>query len=78
MPILFLLVTGFLLFTTLLPDPAAGLKGINPNALIGLGLIASGLPVYWYLSRRNRVAYEGTPANEDEPPAQENVKDDER
>src|ERR1044071_5351699 len=77
-PVLFLLVTGFLLFTTLLPDPAAGLKGITPNALIGLGLIASGLPVYWYLSRRNRVAFEGTPAGEDEQLAQENVKDDER
>lgn len=65
-PVLFLLVTGFLLFTTLLPDPAAGLKGINLNALIGLGLIASGLPVYWYLSRRNRVAYEEAPAPEDD------------
>jgi basic amino acid/polyamine antiporter, APA family len=57
-PILFLLVTGFLLFTTLLPDPSAGLRGINLNALIGLGLIASGLPVYWFLSRKNRVVYE--------------------
>jgi APA family basic amino acid/polyamine antiporter len=65
-PILFLIVTGFLLFTTLLPDPAAGLNGINLNALIGLGLIALGLPVYWYLSRRNRVAYEGTPVGEDD------------
>jgi APA family basic amino acid/polyamine antiporter len=60
-PILFLLVTGFLLFTTLLPDPASGLKGINLNALIGLALIASGLPVYWYLSRKNRVVYQETP-----------------
>ncbi|HEX8846255.1 MAG TPA: amino acid permease [Pyrinomonadaceae bacterium] len=65
-PILFLLVTGFLLFTTLLPDPAAGLKGINPNAFIGLGLIALGLPVYWYLSRKHRVAYEGAPPPDEE------------
>jgi APA family basic amino acid/polyamine antiporter len=65
-PILFLLVTGFLLFTTLLPDPARGLKGINLNALVGLILIASGLPVYWYLSRRHHVGYEGEPAAEDD------------
>lgn len=64
-PVLFLLVTGWLLFTTLLPDPAAGLKGINPNAFIGLALIALGLPVYWYLSRKHRVAYEGTPPDEE-------------
>jgi APA family basic amino acid/polyamine antiporter len=73
-PVLFLLVTGWLLFTTLLPNPsqavtelgmllrlkypAEGLKGINPKAFIGLGLIALGLPVYWYLSRRQHVAFE--------------------
>jgi APA family basic amino acid/polyamine antiporter len=65
-PVLFLLVTGFLLFTTLLPDPASGLKGININALIGLALIASGLPVYWYLSRKNRVAYQEPPTETDD------------
>ena len=65
-PILFLLVTGFLLFSTLLPDPAAGLKGINLNALVGLGLIALGLPVYWFLSRRHHVVYEGEPADEED------------
>jgi APA family basic amino acid/polyamine antiporter len=81
-PVLFLLVTGWLLFTTLLPDPgrawtelgilarlkypADGLKGISLNALIGIGLIALGLPVYWYLSRRNRVAFaENVPENEE-------------
>jgi basic amino acid/polyamine antiporter, APA family len=69
-PVLFLLVTGFLLFTTLLPDPAAGLKGINLNALIGLGLIALGLPVYWYVSRRNRVAYEAAPAESEDSTSQ--------
>ncbi|HWT02524.1 MAG TPA: amino acid permease [Pyrinomonadaceae bacterium] len=66
-PILFLLVTGFLLFTTLLPDPARGLRGININALVGLGLIASGLPVYWYLSRRHHVGFEGKTGDEEEP-----------
>lgn len=65
-PILFLLVTGFLLVTTLVPDPAAGLKGINLNALIGVGLIALGLPVYWFLSRRQHVGYEGTPLDEED------------
>ena len=65
-PVLFLLVTGFLLFTTLLPDPAAGLKGINLNALVGIGLIAIGLPVYWYLSRRHHVAYEEPPAESED------------
>jgi APA family basic amino acid/polyamine antiporter len=65
-PILFLLVTGFLLFTTLLPNPAAGLKGINPNALIGLGLIALGLPVYWWLSRRQHVAYTEAPLDKED------------
>jgi APA family basic amino acid/polyamine antiporter len=84
-PVLFLLVTGWLLFTTLLPDPgrawtelgilahlkypADGLKGISLNALIGIGLIALGLPVYWYLSRRNRVAFaENVPENEEKQP----------
>lgn len=67
-PVLFLLVTGFLLFTTLLPDPAAGLRGININALIGLGLIALGLPVYWYISRRHHVGYEEPPADKEDSP----------
>jgi hypothetical protein len=42
------------------------LKGINLNALVGLGLIALGLPVYWYLSRHNRVAYTDAPAEEED------------
>jgi hypothetical protein len=47
--------------------PAGGLKGINPNAFIGLGLIALGLPVYWYLSRRQHVAFEGeAPVDEED------------
>ncbi len=49
-PILFLLVTAWLLINTLLTTPT--------QALIGLGLIALGLPVYWYWSRYNRIAFE--------------------
>lgn len=79
-PVLFLLVTGWLLFTTLLPDPGraiselgmlvrlqyptGGLTGINMNAFVGLGLVALGLPVYWYMARRNRVAYEEPPTSD--------------
>lgn len=44
-PILFLLVTGFLLVNTLMTTPT--------QALIGLGLILLGLPVYWYWARHN-------------------------
>lgn len=44
-PVLFLLVTAFLLINTILTA--------TKQALIGLGLIALGLPVYFYLSRRN-------------------------
>ncbi|MDT4968050.1 MAG: basic amino acid/polyamine antiporter, family [Acidobacteriota bacterium] len=81
-PVLFLLVTGWLLFTTLLPDPGRALSeigmllrlkyppdgfiGINPKAFVGLGLVALGLPVYWYLARRNRVAYDEAAPIEDE------------
>ncbi len=81
-PVLFLLVTGWLLFTTLLPDPraaanellsllrldypAGGFKGINLNAFIGLMLIALGLPVYWYWSRINRVRYQEPPPSEED------------
>jgi basic amino acid/polyamine antiporter, APA family len=45
-PALFLLVTGALLVNTLMTTPV--------QALVGLGLIALGLPVYWYWSRHNR------------------------
>ena len=47
-PVLFLLVTGWLLVNTLLTTPK--------QALIGLALIALGLPVYAYWSRMNRNA----------------------
>ena len=51
-PILFLLVAGFLIVNTLLTTPG--------RAFAGLGLMALGLPFYWYWSRAKR----GTP---DEP-----------
>ncbi len=51
-PVLFLLVTGFLLINTLLTSPR--------RSLIGLGLIALGLPVYWYWSRYNRITFQNT------------------
>lgn len=53
-PIVFLLVATWLLFNTLMTAPT--------QSFIGLGLIALGLPVYFYLSRRG---YSGV----DEPPA---------
>jgi basic amino acid/polyamine antiporter, APA family len=46
-PVLFLLVTAGLLINTLYSTPG--------KAMIGLGLIALGLPVYWYWSRYNRL-----------------------
>ncbi|HEX8474711.1 MAG TPA: amino acid permease [Pyrinomonadaceae bacterium] len=46
-PVLFLIVTGWLLINTLITD--------RVQSLIGLGLIALGLPVYWYWSRHNRI-----------------------
>lgn len=57
-PVLFLLVTAGLLVNTLLTTPV--------QALIGLGLIALGLPVYWYWSRHNRITYEQAPVKDDE------------
>jgi basic amino acid/polyamine antiporter, APA family len=57
-PVLFLLVTGWLLVNTLLTTPR--------QALIGLGLIALGLPVYWYWSRHNRLTYQEPPAAEED------------
>jgi APA family basic amino acid/polyamine antiporter len=81
-PVLFLLVTAFLLFTTLLPEPrlaltelnaiahgtwpAGGLKGISLNALMGLGLIALGLPVYYFFFRHRRVVDTQSATGDDE------------
>jgi APA family basic amino acid/polyamine antiporter len=47
-PIVFLLVTGWLLVNTLITTPV--------QAFIGLALILIGLPVYWYWARYNRRA----------------------
>jgi APA family basic amino acid/polyamine antiporter len=55
-PILFLIVTAWLLVNTLLT--------MTRQAITGLVLIALGLPVYWYWSRYNRVAYREAPATE--------------
>ena len=44
-PILFMLVSGWLVINTLLTTPG--------RALAGLGLMACGLPFYWYWSSRN-------------------------
>jgi APA family basic amino acid/polyamine antiporter len=57
-PIVFLLVTAWLLIITLWTTPV--------QAFIGLGLIALGLPVYWYWSRHNRLTYQAPPTVEDE------------
>jgi basic amino acid/polyamine antiporter, APA family len=46
-PALFLLVTAFLLVNTLMTTPK--------QALVGLGLIALGLPVYYFFFRHRRV-----------------------
>jgi APA family basic amino acid/polyamine antiporter len=54
-PVLFLLVTSALLLVTLWATPR--------RALIGLGLITLGLPVYWYWSRHNRTVAENSDEN---------------
>jgi APA family basic amino acid/polyamine antiporter len=56
-PVLFLLVTAALLANTLWATPL--------QAIIGLVLIALGLPVYWYWSRINRVAFEKSKGEEE-------------
>ncbi|MDQ1613200.1 MAG: basic amino acid/polyamine antiporter, family [Pyrinomonadaceae bacterium] len=60
-PILFLLVTGWLLVNTLLTTPV--------QAFIGLGLILLGLPVYWYWARHNdRTSFQRASDVEDDNP----------
>ncbi len=46
-PALFVLVTICLIFVTMINDPV--------RSLAGLAIIAAGLPVYWYFSRRHRL-----------------------
>jgi APA family basic amino acid/polyamine antiporter len=43
-PVVFLLVSGWLLYRTIMDSPK--------QSLIGIGLILLGLPVYWYLTNR--------------------------
>jgi len=50
-PILFLLVAGFLVINTLLTTPG--------RAFAGLGLMALGLPFYWYWSRQPNRSQSG-------------------
>jgi APA family basic amino acid/polyamine antiporter len=57
-PALFLLVTAWLLINTLLTTPV--------QALIGIGLILLGLPVYYYWAHHNRVTYQGAPLEDEE------------
>jgi APA family basic amino acid/polyamine antiporter len=57
-PILFLLVTACLIIITVYNS--------RVQSLIGLGLIALGLPVYLYWSRHNRINYQGAPPDEEE------------
>ena len=52
-PALFLLITAWLLINTVMTSPY--------QSIIGLVLIALGLPVYWYWSRLNPVVYEEAP-----------------
>lgn len=49
-PVLFILVAGWLLINTVISNPT--------NSLVGMGLIALGLPVYYYLTARKGEASE--------------------
>jgi APA family basic amino acid/polyamine antiporter len=49
-PIVYLLVAGWLLINTLMTAPT--------QSFIGIGLIILGLPIYYYLNNRRRVATE--------------------
>lgn len=50
-PILFLLVTAFLLINTVITAPV--------QSLIGLGLIVLGLPLYWYFAAKHKETGHG-------------------
>jgi len=56
-PVLFLLVTAFLLVNTLLTTPT--------QALVGLALIALGLPVYYFFFRHRHTISAEPPDPED-------------
>jgi APA family basic amino acid/polyamine antiporter len=57
-PVLFLLVTAFLLVNTLMTTPV--------QALTGLGLIALGLPVYYFFFRHRRITDTQSATGDDE------------
>src|SRR5437762_3060205 len=57
LPILFLLAAGWLIFNTLMATPK--------QAPIGLGIIALGLPIYFYWARKNPVSYHEPPTGEE-------------
>ena len=57
LPVVFLLSAGWLIYKTLWAKPT--------QALIGLGIIALGLPVYFYWARRNPVSYHEPPTGEE-------------
>lgn len=52
-PILFLMVSAWLIFQTIRNTPK--------QSIVGLGLISLGLPAYWYLLRVNRVEFVQVP-----------------
>src|SRR5437588_4822129 len=57
LPVVFLLSAGWLIYKTLWAKPT--------QALIGLGIIALGLPIYFYWARRNPVSYHEPPTGEE-------------
>jgi APA family basic amino acid/polyamine antiporter len=57
LPVVFLLGAGWLIYNTLVATPR--------QALIGLGIIALGLPIYFYWARKNPVSYHEPLPDED-------------
>jgi APA family basic amino acid/polyamine antiporter len=57
LPVIFLLSAGWLIYKTLWAKPT--------QALIGLGIIALGLPIYFYWARKNPVSYHEQPTGEE-------------
>jgi len=53
LPVVFLLVAGWLIYNTMVATPL--------QALIGLGIIALGLPIYFYWARKNPVTLNEIP-----------------
>jgi Amino acid transporters len=52
-PVIFLLVAGWLLVNTMISSPQ--------QSFIGIGLILLGLPVYYYLTRSSRIGHDPSP-----------------